>query len=421
MKYFQYLSALFRLIEHKRYPTYFSQIFVQLLGRTSVFYKIANRLFSVVKKIFSKKWGIVGIVVNLQSIRKICVYYHVRGNIKMTRQILYFIFILTTFVSCKNDPYKNLDKRLLLKVQEISQLRRYQIGPYEFGELDKKNFKHPYFYLRDSSKIDDLRLLTNYPNTLVRIYSFRVLAEKKDTSIFSIIINHLSDTSKVQVWDHDYGWSSSVADQMIRLGLRRLDSISRDSIRDLVFLKHNYLNSTAAILYNLKPIEKYYQTTKKLVQQNFDESAYIALASYQRKSDIPLIKKGFKDFNIYRGEIFKAIELFPDTAFLPLLFDYYRTRVKENMDAMDDFKYFYKALAKFQRPDCLKILDDMKQRKYYSSEGYWNSNQVNIFEALHKYKCPLYNNLYQELEKQMPEYIFKYLDLPDYRDNSQWW
>jgi hypothetical protein len=34
---------------------------------------------------------------------------------------------------------------------------------------------------------------------------------------------------------------------------------------------------------------------------------------------------------------------------------------------------------------------------------------------------PLYDNLYEELKKQMPEYAFKYLDLPDYRDNSEWW
>jgi hypothetical protein len=36
VKYFQYLSALFRLIADKHYPTYFSQIFVQLMGRTSL-------------------------------------------------------------------------------------------------------------------------------------------------------------------------------------------------------------------------------------------------------------------------------------------------------------------------------------------------------------------------------------------------
>ncbi len=340
----------------------------------------------------------------------------------MIRQtIIYNVLILITFISCKNDPYNHLNKRLLLKVEEISKLDSYQTGPFEFGDPDNKNLKHPYFYLRDSTKIEDLRLLTNYPNELVRIYSFRVLSEKKDKLLYATIVNHLTDTSKVEVWDYDYGWSSTVADQMINLGIRGLDSIHRDSLRDLIFLKHNYLNSTASILYNLKPIEKYYQTTKKLAEQNFGESAYIALASYKKQEDIPLIKKGFKNFNIYRGEIFKAVELFPDTAFLPFLFDFYKTKVKENMDVMDDFKYFYKALAKYQRPDCLKILDDMKQRKYYSSEGYWNSNQENIFEALHKYKCPLYNNLYSELEKQMPEYIFDYLDGVDYRDISEWW
>ena len=34
MKFFQYLSALFHLIGSKHYTTYFSQFFVQLMGRT---------------------------------------------------------------------------------------------------------------------------------------------------------------------------------------------------------------------------------------------------------------------------------------------------------------------------------------------------------------------------------------------------
>jgi hypothetical protein len=37
VKYLHYLSALPRLIEHKHYPTYFSHIFVQLMGRTCHF------------------------------------------------------------------------------------------------------------------------------------------------------------------------------------------------------------------------------------------------------------------------------------------------------------------------------------------------------------------------------------------------
>lgn len=339
----------------------------------------------------------------------------------MNRNQLYFLFLFAFFLGCEHSPYDKLDKKLIAKLDEISKLESYQTGPYEFGDPKKKNLNHPYFYLLDSVKRDHLVLLTGYPNELVRVYSFRALSEKKDKGIFSIIVNHLSDTSKVEVWDYDYGWNSTVADQMINIGLRVLDTNQRDSLRDLIFLKYNFLNSTASILYNLKPIEKYYSTTKKLAKQNFDQSAYIALASYQKQTDIPLIKKGFKNLSVYNGEMFKAIELFPDTAFLPVLFDFYKTKVKESMDVMDEFKYFYKALAKYQRLDCLKILDDMKQRKYYSSEGYWNSNQENIFEALHKYKCPLYSDLYGELKKQMPEYILDYLDGVDYRDISEWW
>jgi hypothetical protein len=339
----------------------------------------------------------------------------------MARPIIYIILILTTYIGCKNDPYKNLNERLLLKVEEISKLDSYQIILNEYGNTNKKNLNHPYFYLLDSTKIEDLRLLTNYPVKLVRIYSLKALVEKKDASVFSVIISHLTDTSKVKVRDWDLIGSSTVADQMINLGLWRLDSTSRDSLRDLVFLKHNYLKSTTAILYNLKPIEEYYETTKKLAEKNYDESAYIALASYKRKVDIPLIIKGFKDFNIYRGEMFKAVELFPDTAFLPILFDYHRTHVKENITIMNEYKYFYKALAKYQRSDCLEILNDMKQRKYFSSEDCWNSNKKDILVALHKYNCPHFENLYKELENEIPENYSEYLDQPDYRDESLWW
>jgi hypothetical protein len=62
----------------------------------------------------------------------------------------------------------------------------------------------------------------------------------------------------------------------------------------------------------------------------------------------------------------------------------------------------------------------MNQQKFYDSIDSWKENQKFIFIALHLYKCPLYNNLYNELEKQMPADVLNNIDRPDFPYND-WW
>ena len=56
MKFFQYLSALFHLIGSKHYTTYFSQFFVQLMGRTLGFAAL-NTQEQNLAPVFSLPWG----------------------------------------------------------------------------------------------------------------------------------------------------------------------------------------------------------------------------------------------------------------------------------------------------------------------------------------------------------------------------
>lgn len=336
------------------------------------------------------------------------------------KRLSIFIFLVFLF-SCKDEPFKNLDSRLKSRVALISAFHGYEVGPYEFGDPDHKDTTHPYFYLRDSTSLEDLRLLTGYPDELVKIYSFRALAEKKDTSLYRIITQHLSDTAEVEIRDYDYGWSSTVEDQLIRLGLRQLDRKQKDALRDSIILGHDSLNIISEILFNLKPLEKYYAKVKTLAEKNRCESAYIALAAYRKQEDIPIIQKGFKEFNQYRGEIFKAAELFPDTVFIPFLLSYPTKLNPEVLDWLNSMDYFYKALANYQRPECFAMLDSIAASRDKPGEISMGNNKESIFEALHKYYCPMYKELHDKLEKEMPDYIMEHLGKPDYTDVSPWW
>ena len=331
--------------------------------------------------------------------------------------------ITLLLVSCGNMAIDSYQQKLQKAIDEISKMEGYPDGPFEFGDPEKPDTNHPYFYLRDSVEKEDLKRLLNHINPIIRIYSFRALTKKYDSANFQTLIEHLSDTTKIMVFYYDVISPSTVADIMISIGMKNcyFERDKMDLLRDMILLHNNNLETTNHILNDIKPIEKYYETIRRLAQENYSESAYIALAQYKKREDIPIIKMGFDSLSIYRGEIFKAIEYFPNPAFLPMLFNHFDTRVKKDMSALYEFEFYFKALAKYQRSDCLRILNTMKQREYYSSDGYYESNRIHILNAIHKYYCPLYKELYEELKMDVLKYG-KYRD-PYYKEffSNDWW
>lgn len=352
----------------------------------------------------------------------------------MKKHIIILIVIPILFCECRENGL--FSQSLNHKLDLISKLEYFSIGPFEFGDPDNPNLNHPYFYLIDSVSIDTLTLLADYPNQFVKLYAFKALQEKVNSSLFDIIKKHLSDSMSIKVKDDDYIFNTTVADIFIWIGEDYLLSSQRFSIRDSILFKYNNIPYIKEILFNLKPENKYYDVVKQLAKSNFGEEAFIALATYQKIEDISLIEKGFKCFNIYRGDIYKIVELFPSENFLPFLFDIHSSKLNHSKNGSYNLAYYYKALAKYHNKECFKILEEMSQRKYYYSDEAWRSNLIQIYESLYKYPHEMYKPLQAKLKQEiqsydyehknnavqiMSAYDFERIDTMDYRDKTIWW
>lgn len=310
--------------------------------------------------------------------------------------------------------------KIFPKVEQMAQEYSWYINPEYIAD------EHIYFYLRDSISNEDLRMLTDHQAPLVRTYCFTALAEKQDSAIFDILLKHLTDTAEIEIYFPGSLFGSTVADKMIYTGLTLLNKQQRDSLRDLILFKHHSLETTQEILSSLIPDDKYYPIVKQLAQQDYDVTAYVALATYQRQEDIPLIKSSLNGSNINHYLIFKSIDNFPDTAFFPILLQHFDSLSYQHTISYSSHYYYIRALAQYQRKECVDIFCDMSKYLYLyydGSESIQERNKAHILQAINKYDCPLYEKLRNELDNSLSDMAKSNGIIEEQRayERSLWW
>lgn len=335
----------------------------------------------------------------------------------MPLKSLYAIF---SIIICLILPGCGKKVKVFPKVEQMAKEYAWYINPEYIAD------EHIYFYLRDSMSIEDLRTLTDYPTPLVRTYCFTALVERQDSAIFQILLRHLRDTAPIEVYYPGQLYGSTVADKMISTGLKFLNKQERDSLRDLIIFKHHYLETTKEIFIDMIPNDKYYNMVRKLAQQDYDVTAYVALATYRRQEDIPLIKSSFNNSNINHYYIFKSIDNFPDTAFFPVLLQHFDTFDYKHGISYSSHYYYIRALAQYQCKECLDIFESMSKYLHYYYEGsasIRDQNKAHILQAINRYYCPLYEELRNELDSTLSEVSKSNAKVDEQRayERSLWW
>jgi hypothetical protein len=344
----------------------------------------------------------------------------------MKNRIYILTVLILVIVGCEQQEkysYKISDLRPELKkhIQKIIAEKELSYNPDTLA----LNF------LKDSCTKDELLMLMNFENPLVRVRAYRTIVNRNEPDYFPILLNHLDDTTKVTWWYYDDAAGDfMVSDLMIRKAEseRKLTRTQKDSLVDIVLTKHAYLGIAGWMIQDIEPQEKYYsiikQTTQKKINSCQDLSNTYSLAKFKKQEDIPLIKKNFSEYtdNPYcNNNYFKAIEVFPDTAFFPLLTKYFDKVIKkQKQQTSDDLKYYCRAVAQYKTQRSLDILIALTRKEIYPDSWYYSYNQENVFRAIHKYKSPIYDSLYNALKPKMDEYLMKYLDKPDYDDRTTW-
>lgn len=101
---------------------------------------------------------------------------------------------------------------------------------------------HPYLYLRDTAKVEDLRMLLSDVHPYIKTYAFGALAFRGEPNLFSVIVDNLSDTTQITAWWGDSGVKMYPADLMIEYQVDHLTESEKARLTDLIKQNHPYLH-----------------------------------------------------------------------------------------------------------------------------------------------------------------------------------
>lgn len=285
-------------------------------------------------------------------------------------------------------------------------------------------------FLKDSCSKEELLKLMNFENPLVRVSAYIAIVNRNEPNYFSILLNHLDDTTKVTWWYYDDAADKfMVSDLMIRKALesRNLSQDEKQILVDSILLKHSYLDVSNWMIQEIEPNEKYYSIIKKKSKVKTDRcgeqlGACYALSKFNKKEDLKFLKSVFNNLESPCEDwIFKSIEEKPNEIYFPVLKTYFNETIrKKKQQTYDDLKLYCRAVARYKNQNSLDILVALTKKETYLNSWYLTDNKEYVFRAIHKYNSPIYDSLYNAIKPQMDELVMKHLDAPDYDDIKTW-
>lgn len=337
-------------------------------------------------------------------------------NLKSTLFFSFVILLLSVSCYAKTDYDESKislqTKEIIKKIEKVNILMDEYVGEAPRKPQQYENFEQ----LKKNSSIEELIMLTNHPNGVVRCYSFWALASNKKVDLFSIVKNHLTDD---QIIYTQFGCSgseekvgdffiSTVTPKYIDTEVKKLDEKELKTLDSLLIYKKNNLYSRFSAIENAEPNELLYPRIRELVTKFHNQSALVTLSKYKKENDIKLILKNKGNDNSYFST-YKAIQNFPDPKFFPLL-ENNLNQTLDNDHFNYDWKELYKAIATYKNTEALKLLTiPFTKVKHQNIKKYHIGF---VYDAILLNECSLYDDLLWKIweeENILTVQGFKYL------------
>jgi hypothetical protein len=264
-----------------------------------------------------------------------------------------------------------------------------------------------YETLRKNATSHELEVLTTHKNAVVRCYAFQALAARKEAAVFPILLQHLSDDEKVATFQGCIQDTQKAGDYFIAVA--RL-SANQQGVLDSVLLFDNAVkvDQKNQLLSALKPQGKWYNRVREIAQETHSPEAVLALARYQNKADVPLIKKLFenKDQGYYAAY---AVREFPHAVFYPYLTAMFEREWKEKYYDYPKWRQLYQALAKYPSGNTYKLFERTTQT---TSAFRKQTLGTYLLLALQRYPNPVFAPLKRQirLDRSHLEELAQYKD-----------
>lgn len=329
-------------------------------------------------------------------------------NFKISLLLSFLILFLSVSCYGKNDYDESKisikTNRIVKNIEKVNVLMGSAVGASGMRPKQFENFEE----LKKNASIEELIMLTNHPNGVVRCYSFWALLPLKNIDLFSIVKSHLGDDTMVQTQFGCIGSGEKVGDFYIQLVTTHYEDddtkfLSVDQLKtldSLLIYSDNNLNKKIDAILKAEPTESLYPKVRELVIKENNESAVIALSKYKRESDIELIlknKDSDEDSESGYFSTYKAIQNFPDPRFSPLL-EKNLNSILDNDNVSQEWSELYKAIAIYKNEKSLESLTIPFTKVKNQDIKKYHISFVNNAIILHK--CKLYDNLLWKIWKE---------------------
>ena len=320
----------------------------------------------------------------------------------MNKFILRISLIVFLAFGCSgktSSEISNETNLIVKKIEKINVLMGSAVGSAGIKPKQYENFEE----LKKNASKQELLTLINHSNGVVRCYSFWALASNKNTNLFSIVKDHITDSIAVKTQFGCIGSIEKVGDFFINLvnpkyentDVRQLSQTEFNKLQSLLINKENNLYAGYDAIENAVPTEYLYPKVREMVVKHHNQSALITLSKYKNPKDIELILKNrHQDLND-DGEsgyfyTFRAIQNFPDSHFFPFL----EKRLYETLDNdhfSNEWFELYSAIAAYKNQKSLDLL-----KVPFTKVKHQNIKEYHIkfvYEAILANKCELYDDL----------------------------
>lgn len=320
----------------------------------------------------------------------------------MNKFILRISLIVFLAFGCSgktSSEISNETNLIVKKIEKINVLMGSAVGSAGIKPKQYENFEE----LKKNASKQELLTLINHSNGVVRCYSFWALASNKNTNLFSIVKDHITDSIAVKTQFGCIGSIEKVGDFFINLvnpkyentDVRQLSQTEFNKLQSLLINKENNLYAGYDAIENAVPTEYLYPKVREMVVKHHNQSALITLSKYKNPKDIELILKNRDQDLNDDGEsgyfyTFRAIQNFPDSHFFPFL----EKRLYETLDNdhfSNEWFELYSAIAAYKNQKSLDLL-----KVPFTKVKHQNIKEYHIkfvYEAILANKCELYDDL----------------------------
>jgi len=316
--------------------------------------------------------------------------------------------VLALFNSCQEEQGKSEDIAIPTFTKNTSELVSGEAAEWvdciaygnvvmgsAVGVVGEKPDEYKYYeQLVRSASQEDLLKLTEHENVAVRTYAFSGMVASSHPKTFSTFKKLWQDTTQVSnMFGCSFGFGPAnhlVYDELqagstVKTGYQLLQAEQKTLDSLLLFSDWNHSSPSPGDLSNLHPFPEHYEKVKSIATEFKDERAIIALAGWQKKRDIPLIKEMLKGTGIstYYGRSLYAVCRFPDEAFLPDLIRIQNSFLENpGRDGLRElylaiFHYSPKTIGEFIDRIHTKIPTEQEWKTTRHKSAIWLATQLN--------------------------------------------